>query len=331
MFQVPDINTNKTARQLLHEFTESQKQVWPLVAANFNGLEKAKVKHFLFDGFQIKVQFNPERLLSSISMVDKQSIAARACFLCNENRPTEQEAIEFDDQYLILVNPYPIFQDHFTITSRFHTEQRFLPNAGSLLRLAKSLEGFVVLYNGPECGASAPDHLHFQAGEKELLPVDAEFEQLSRHSGRMLFSGENTEVWAFDNYLRKMISVKTFSLEEGLRTITVFYNHFRAMQPEKVEPMMNVLSTFSGGKWVIHLFPRKAHRPSQFFETGEKQILISPGSVDFGGLFITPRLEDFEKITREDVVNILEQVCVDQKTFSLLIEKIRIDLKNHLY
>ncbi len=332
MFQQADLssNTNITVRQLLHEFTESQKRVWPLAATNFNGLENVRVKHFHFDGFQIKVQFNPERLKSSVSKVDQQSIAARACFLCEENRPPEQEAIDFDGQYQILINPYPIFQDHFTIASRIHTPQRFFPNAATMLRLAKAFEGFMVFYNGPECGASAPDHLHFQAGEKELLPLDDEFEKLIRHAGRQLFSGENTQVWAFDNYLRKMISVETVSTEEALSVILTFYKHFQAMQPEKVEPMMNVLCTFSGGKWLVHLFPRRAHRPSHFFETGEKQILISPGSVDFGGLFITPRLEDFEKITKEDVVDILEQVCVDPETFLELTKKIKFDLKNKI-
>lgn len=328
MAQLLDIiaQTNKSAAQVLQEFTDSQIKHWPLAGANFKGLEKVKVKHFQFDGFQIKVQFNPERLKSSVSKVDKKSIAARACFLCNENRPPEQDAIEFGDQYLILVNPFPIFRNHFTISSRSHTDQRFLPNVRSMFELSRAMEGFTVFYNGPECGASAPDHLHFQAGESELLPLTAEFEQLKQQSGRLLFSGENMQVWAFDHYLRKMISVETSSMEEGLEMINSYYQLFAAIQPEKVEPMMNALCSWSNGKWIMHLFPRRAHRPSQFFETGEKQILISPGSVDFGGLFITPRREDFEKITRQDVIDILDQVCVDQETFDDLSEKIRNEL-----
>jgi hypothetical protein len=98
------------------------------------------------------------------------------------------------------------------------------------------------------------------------------------------------------------------------------------MQPEKVEPMMNALCSFSSGKWTIHLFPRKAHRPSQFYEKGEKQMLISPGSVDFGGVFILPRREDFDKISKENIVDILVQVCIDQDAFQELTEKMRDDM-----
>ncbi len=318
-------DTNKSAIQILQVFVESQKQNWPLVAANFAGLENVEVKHFQFDGFQIKVQFNPERMLSTSSKTDKESIAARPCFLCSKNRPPEQVAIGFGKQLEILVNPFPIFKLHFTIASTNHVEQRFLPNVQAFLELTQAMEGFTVLYNGPECGASAPDHFHFQAGESNLLPISEEFERLKR-GNRKLFSGDNTTVYVFENYLRKMISFETSSMEEGLELIYTFYRHFQAMQPEKVEPMMNALCSWKNGKWVIHLFPRKAHRPSYYFASGKEQILISPGSVDFAGLFITPRREDFDKMTQADVVDILDQVCVNQDTFLELTEKIRNDL-----
>jgi ATP adenylyltransferase/5',5'''-P-1,P-4-tetraphosphate phosphorylase II len=321
-------DTNKSAKQVLSEFTESQKLTWPLADANFKGLEKVKEKNFQFAGFQVKVQFNPERIRSSAAKVDKQSIAERKCFLCNENRPPEQNAIAFDDQFVILVNPFPIFRKHFTISSNTHVDQRFLSGEKTLLELAEAMEGFTVFYNGPECGASAPDHLHFQAGESSFMPITSEFELLKQHSGRLLFSGNETQVWVFDNYLRKMISVETSSMEEGLTVIDIFYRHFEAMQPEKVEPMINALCSCTAGKWIIHLFPRKTHRPTQFFDEGAGQILISPASVDFGGVFITPRCEDFDKITKEDVVDIFTQVCVNQDSFQKLTENIRKDLAN---
>lgn len=324
MTQLIDLitNTNKTATQILGEFTESQLQAWPLAAANFKGLEKVEEKSFQFDGFQIRAQFNPERMRSSVAEVDKQSIAARKCFLCNENRPPEQEGISFGDDFLILVNPFPIFKNHFTISCNWHIDQRFFPNVKTLLELSAAMEGFTVFYNGPECGASAPDHLHFQAGESSFMPVTDEFERL-KSLGRILFSGEKTKVWAFDNYIRKIISVETSSMDEALKVVGLYYKHFEAMQPEKIEPMMNSLCSYSKDKWTIHLFPRKAHRPSHFYEEGEKQILISPGSVDFGGVFILPRREDFDKISKENIVDILAQVCVDQDTFLELTEKIR--------
>ena len=328
MEQLLDIvlKNNKTANQILREFVESEKLLWPLAAANYNGLKSVEEKQFQFDGFQVKVQFNPERMRSSAAKVDKQSIAERKCFLCSENRPAEQDAIAFGDQFLILVNPFPIFKTHFTISCNSHIDQRFIQNAKSMFEIAQAMEGFTVFYNGPECGASAPDHLHFQAGESSFMPIAIEFEEL-KSTARQLFSGVETQVWAFDDYFRKMISVETNSMEEALKIIGIYYTHFQAMQPEKIEPMMNALCTFSKGKWTIHLFPRKAHRPSHFYEEGEKQILISPGSVDFGGVFILPRREDFDKITKEDIADILEQVCVDQDTFQELTEKIRTDLE----
>lgn len=317
--------TNKSAAQILREFVEAEKLIWPLAEANYKGLEKVEERSFLFDGFEFRAQFNPERMRSSVAEVDKKSIAARECFLCSENRPEEQDAIAFGDQFLILVNPFPIFNTHFTISCNSHIDQRFIPNVQSLLELARAMEGFTVFYNGPECGASAPDHLHFQSGENGFMPIGEEFNRL-KSTARKLYSGAESQVWTFENYLRKMISVETSSLDEGLRIIGIYYTHFQAMQPEKIEPMMNALCSFSEGKWTIHLFPRKAHRPTHFYEEGEKQILISPGSVDFGGVFILPRREDFDKITKADIADILEQVCVDQDTFQELTEKIWNDL-----
>jgi ATP adenylyltransferase/5',5'''-P-1,P-4-tetraphosphate phosphorylase II len=327
MAQLLDIikETNKPANQILREFVEAEKLIWPLAAANYEGLTKVEERSFQFDGFEFRAQFNPERMRSSVAEVDKKSIAARKCFLCNENRPAEQDAIAFGDRFLILVNPFPIFKTHFTISCNSHIDQRFILNVHSLFELAQAMEGFTVFYNGPECGASAPDHLHFQAGENEFMPISVEFDQL-KSTAQKLYSGAETQVWAFDNYLRKMISVETSSLEEGLRITGIYYHHFQSMQPEKIEPMMNALCTFLAGKWTIHLFPRKAHRPTHFYEEGEKQILISPGSVDFGGVFILPRREDFDKITKEDIADILEQVCVNQESFMELTKKIKNDL-----
>lgn len=329
MDQLLELIKNKTAVQVLREFTELQNQSWPLAATNYEGLKSVKEKQFQFEGFQVKVQFNPERMRSSAAKVDKQSIAERKCFLCNENHPVEQQAIAFGDQYVILVNPFPIFRTHFTISSNAHIDQQFLPNVKSMFEIAAAMEGFTVFYNGPECGASAPDHLHFQAGESSFMPVTEEYEQMKRPSGRQLFKGNETSVWAFDNYLRKMVSVETRSISEGLEVIEVFYRRFYEMQPEKAEPMLNVLCSFTGGKWTIHLFPRKLHRPSHFFAEGNDQLLISPASVDFGGVFITPRKEDFDKITKGDIEDIFSQVSLNQDTFLELTENIRKDLKSN--
>lgn len=319
--------TGQTAEQVLTQFAEDQKQSWPLAAANYTGLASVDEKQFDFGGFVVKVQFNPERIRSSAAKVDTASIAARKCFLCDENRPAEQKVIRCGDRFQILVNPFPIFHRHFTVSSLAHTDQLFFENIAEMLQIAKNMEGFTVFYNGPECGASAPDHLHFQAGENGFMPVETEFEILKTDKNNLLSETGSTRIWAFENYLRRMISIEATGFEEAVQTIRFFTAKFHEFQPEKKEPMLNVLCYFSDAKWTVHLFPRKLHRPSQFFAEGEKQILLSPASVDFGGVFITPRKEDFDKITAADIADIFEQVTIDDAVFRELKKEIKIRLR----
>lgn len=154
------------------------------------------------------------------------------------------------------------------------------------------------------------------------MPVEEEYLALKDKADLLVKSGD-IEVRAFNHYLRKMISVETANAEELITVVSKFYNAFAAMQAEEKEPMLNVICSYVDGKYMMHLFPRKLHRPTQYFAEGDDQILISPASVDFGGVFITPRREDFEKITAEDIEDIFNQVCVDEDVFSLLCEKIK--------
>ena len=303
-------------------FLTEQNHTWNLSADNYWGLNLVEERAFNYDGFQIKVQFNPERMRSSVAKVDTQSIAARKCFLCGENRPAEQNQLDLGNDFILLVNPFPIFKTHFTIPSVHHVPQRFISSLESMLTIAQQMEGYLLFYNGPECGASAPDHLHFQAGETGFLPVESEFNTLKMIQGSLLHQSEQLKIWAFDNYLRKMISFEAGSMDQAGKAITLVYERFSKMQPQKVEPMINLLCYFSKGRWMVHLFPRKLHRPSQFFAEGDNQLLISPASVDFGGVFITPRREDFDKITAAAIEDILDQVTLDEVNFSLLKETI---------
>ncbi len=299
-------------------FLTGQNHTWKLSADNYRGLNHVEERSFNYDGFCVKVQYNPERMRSSAAKVDSQSIAARKCFLCEENRPVVQMKLELGNDFILLVNPFPIFKTHFTIPSVHHVPQRLLHNLKAMLTITKQMEGFLLFYNGPECGASAPDHLHFQAGETGFLPVESEFETMKEEHGSLLLQSDRLKIWAFDHYLRKMISFESSVLEQVLEAITQVYFRFSRMQPQKEEPMINLLCYFNKGTWVVHLFPRKLHRPSQFFADGEKQLLISPASVDFGGVFITPRREDFDKIRMEDIRDIFSQVSLDEENFRIL-------------
>ncbi|NOU61822.1 DUF4922 domain-containing protein [Marinifilum caeruleilacunae] len=319
--RIEDLLKEKSSVEILSDFLNQQVRDWPLANGNFKGLEKVEEKEFAFDGFRMKVQFNPERIRSSAAKVDKKSIENRACFLCLDKLPAEQGGIAQGKEYVILVNPFPIIPQHFTIPKVDHVDQSFMDNLEGMLSLVKDMQGYTLFYNGPKCGASAPDHMHFQGGNKGFMPVEQEYFSL-KEKADLLLKSEDLEVRAFNHYLRKMISVETANASELIAVVAKFYEAFAAMQAEEKEPMLNVICSYVDGKYIMHLFPRKLHRPTQYFAEGDDQLLISPASVDFGGVFITPRREDFEKITAADIEDMFKQVCVDEEVFAALCEKI---------
>ena len=312
------LQTNDRYRDFLLE----QNQSWLLSEANYRSLDQVEEREMTINGWKFRVQFNPERIRSSAAKVDSGSIAARKCFLCTENRPVEQRELPMGHDFLLLVNPYPIFSAHFTLPFLHHTDQRIGASLEALMEFARKMSGYTLFYNGPECGASAPDHLHFQAGENGFMPVEEEFETMKLQSESLLCHSDALKIWAFGNYIRKMISFETDDLKLGISAVEYLIRGFYEIQPEKVEPMMNLLCHFKDEKWILHLFPRKLHRPSQYFEQGDKQLLISPGAVDFGGVFITPRREDFDKITATDILDIFRQVSLDEAGFQYLRQSI---------
>lgn len=324
--KLEDLLKEKSSTQILGGFLNDQLKNWPLATGNYKGLEKVEEKEFQFENFKIKVQFNPERIRSSAAKVDQKSIENRACFLCLDKLPKEQGGIAQGDEFVILVNPFPIIPQHFTIPKVEHVDQSFLENTEGMLSLCKSMIGYTLFYNGPKCGASAPDHMHFQAGNKYFMPVETEYAVLKNSQSELLSDSSKVEMRAFPNYLRKMISIEAESEKEMRKAVAVFYKIFLNMQPEEKEPMLNAICSFVDGKYIMHLFPRKLHRPSQYFAEGDQQLLISPASVDFGGVFITPRREDFEKITSSDIIDIFKQVSVDEEFFQSLCEKLRVNL-----
>nr|WP_319399780.1 DUF4922 domain-containing protein [uncultured Carboxylicivirga sp.] len=292
----------------VNQLIKSQLINWEAAKKNYAGLDKVKTRSLtLSGGSEIKVQFNPERIRSSAAKVDAQSIEARPCFLCESNRPKEQEGVSFDD-YTILINPFPIFRSHLTIPHNNHTPQLIQPYFQSMLELAYELPDFTLFYNGPNCGASAPDHFHFQAGNKDFMPIEADF-----RSGRYAnLTGlvDEVAIYTWGNYNRGVITFMADDMEALVTLFNDLYVLLQKNQPDEVEPMMNVLTYFEEGELVVHIFPRILHRPDCYFKEGKEQILISPASVDMGGVFITPRLEDYEKLSSTDVEEILNQVCM---------------------
>jgi hypothetical protein len=298
-----------TISRKIKELIRSQMQHWDLAMNNYRGLQMVKTQRVqLTGGRMIKVQFNPERIRSSAAKVDAKSIQQRACFLCAENRPAQQKGLAFGDDFTILINPYPIFPEHLTIVNNKHTLQQIAPNFRQMLALARELNEFTLFYNGPKCGASAPDHFHFQAGTKGFMPVEEDFR--SGKYTHLAAEEKGAKLYQWKDYHCGVITFQGDASQIIVELFERLHRYLHAYHPDEIEPMLNVLAYFEKESWIVHVFPRILHRPLCYFEEGEKQILISPASVDMGGVFITPREEDFEKISAVDLENILEQVCL---------------------
>ncbi len=316
------LTQEQSVENILTDFLQQQLQTWQLANTNYMALKNVKERKFSFDGFELRVQFNPARITSTKAKVDSNSIQKRACFLCEKNRPEEQKQLSYGKNFYVLVNPFPIIHQHFTLVKRQHQNQMLLTNLEDMLGMAKIMQGYTLFYNGAKCGASAPDHMHFQAGSTGFMPIDSEYERLKNTHTNLLFAKGNVEIRKMNNYLRQQITVESDCQADIIDAVRLVYLHFAAMQPLEQEPMLNVIANYWNGKYTVHLFPRRLHRPTQYFEKGEKQLLISPGAVDFGGVFSTPRQEDFEKVTAADLIDIFQQICLDAADFNKLCKNI---------
>lgn len=304
----------------IKQLLADQKTEWELAGKNFDGLKNVQVREFQFDGFTVKVQFNPGRIVSSAAKVDKKSIEARPCFLCAANRPAVQRGVTFGD-YEVLVNPFPIFPEHFTIPAFAHTPQQIKGNFGDMLDLAQAMEGFTVFYNGPKCGASAPDHFHFQAGNAGFVPLDEEMVALKEKYGDE-WEKNKVNFCTIKDGLRNFLVLEAADEIALINAFSHIYNELEASQSDE-EPMLNILAQYIGGGWRVLVFPRALHRPSQYFAEGEENILISPASVDMGGVLITPQEKDFLKIRKTDIESILRQVLLPVDQFDKLTTKLK--------
>ena len=300
-----------TIQEQVNELFEQQLSVWEMARNNFEGLKTVQIREFDFDGFGVKVQFNPARMVSSGAKVDAKTIAQRKCFLCAANRPEVQRGIEWRD-YDILINPFPIFTRHLTIPRREHVDQQLVPYICDMFDLARELTDFVVFYNGPKCGASAPDHMHFQAGNADFLPLVGDYFNLkskgkcTMHNAQCTIGG--VDIYTIDDYLRVVYCIESADKDALREAFMKLYNSL--VKGDGVEPMMNVVCLYREGRWYLFVIPRGAFRPWQYTAEGDEQLLVSPATVEVSGLFITPVKEHFERITKEDVVDILKQCTI---------------------
>lgn len=293
-------------------FITAQRAEWPLAARNFDALEGVEVRSIAMPGMDIKVQFNPARIVSSGAKVDARSLAERPCFLCEKNRPAEQRGIDWRG-YTVLVNPFPIFPRHLTIPAVVHTPQRIQGRVADMLALAAELPGYTVFYNGPRCGASAPDHMHFQAGNSDFLPI---WQALDAAPLRMVADdGAGTRLSVCTALPVNVFVVDAATPEAGER---MFDRLYRVLPEGEEEPMMNLLA--AGSRLVV--VPRKRHRPSFYGTEGEGCMLLSPASVDMGGAFITPRREDFDLLDAQLLARVFDELCLDTEQIEEISNKV---------
>ncbi len=305
---------------------EIQKQQWQMLASGYETLKTVKSKSFQFDGFKIKAQFNAGRITSTSAKVDPKSISERKCFLCTENLSEEQKGILYNNKYIILCNPFPIFPTHFTLTQKEHQPQRIIDTFSDMLDLSRDLaKYYTVIYNGPRCGASAPDHLHFQAGNKFFMPIDDEFHQIKNEYGKMIYEDDDLSFYAVDDGIRKFVSIESLDKNLVVKTFNKFYKIYSELLNEKQEPMINLISFYEEEYgWRVIIFLRSKHRPNVFFAEGDEKILVSPAAIDLGGVCIFPREEDYNRITKEMMTDIFKEVFVDNEKFKVILEKLKL-------
>lgn len=271
----------------IHQLFSTQRETWKLLDDNYTQMSNIELRSLEWGGdTKVVLQYNQSRFTSASAMVDKESVEKRKCFLCHENRPTVQQGISFLDKYMILCNPYPILQNHLTIPLHSHVPQLIGKKIIDMLLLSELLPNYIVFYNGAKCGASAPDHFHFQAG----LKIDT------------LLSSENS--------LRSCLRIESDTKEDAEEQFYYVFDYLKTHQPDEEEPMMNIISFMEKTKYIIHIFPRKLHRPWQYSAEDKTQLLVSPGALDMAGMFITPRKEDFDKIKHGDIEDIYAQVSM---------------------
>ncbi len=317
--QLPTVHTTGDFASQCHALMIQQKLTWDLVRINYANLDQIESKVLNFDGFQIRFQYNPTRLTSSAAKVDDQSIRERKCFLCPTHLPIHQRALPFESDYLILANPFPIFPEHFTMPSRDHIPQLIDDSFTTLLELTRAMGSrYTVFYNGPRCGASAPDHLHFQAATRNVMPLELEYPDFLERFGRKIVQRSGLEVHAVSGGFRRFFTIESDDPDLVAEAFDAYYGAHQSVAKTNDEPMVNVLGLWVDERYRLIVFPRAKHRPDMFFAEGDNRILLSPASVDLGGLLVVPVERDFRRLTADHVQQLFQEVCLSQDAFEHL-------------
>lgn len=303
----------------ISRFFNRQLEMWEDARHRFRDLKHVEVRQ-LSD--QLKVQFNPARIVSTGAKIDKHTLGERPCFLCERNRPKEQMTKQIDDHFQLLVNPFPILPVHFTIPATKHQPQSIYRHYGEMHRLLSLHSELMVFYNGPKCGASAPDHLHFQAGTSGVLPLQTNWQRLSRSLTDIISLNDDEKISVLRDFLVPafVIISKSEDSDEEL-----FHRLYRSMpmRGDESEPMMNIIAWRKGDEFISVVIPREKHRPDAYFAEGEAQMMVSPGALDMAGLIITPREEDFNKINLDKATALLRECGISAEKMEAIVSNLK--------
>ena len=254
---------------------------------NYHLLKNVKSRDLAVGDQTMLVQFNPARIVSTGAKIDAKTLSERPCFLCDKNRPAEQMSKDVDGRFHLLVNPYPILPVHFTIPQKKHQPQRIKDYYGEIHRLLDQYPELMVFYNGPKCGASAPDHMHFQAGTSGLLPLQASWQRYARNLTTVYSLSEDEQIAYINDYPAPALVIKSKTAKSDEQLFRIVYDSLHAVNPSqtssKEEPMMNIVAWRQGEDYLSVVFLRKKHRPECYVATGEAQLLVSPGALDMSG------------------------------------------------
>ena len=303
----------------ISRFFNRQLEVWTDARHRFRDLKHVETRQF---SDQLKLQWNPARIVSTGAKIDKKTLGERPCFLCDKNRPKEQMSKQIDEKFHLLVNPFPILPVHFTIPARKHQPQLIYKNYGEMHRFISLHSDLMVFYNGPKCGASAPDHLHFQAGTNGILPLQTNWQRLSRNLTDIISLNDEEKISVVRDFIVPAFVIISKSAESDE---ALFRRLYKAMpqRGDETEPMMNIISWRKGEEFISVVIPREKHRPEAYFAEGDAQFVVSPGALDMSGLIITPREEDFRKLTEKKALSLLQECGVSEEKMNAIIAKLK--------
>jgi Domain of unknown function (DUF4922) len=301
------LDFNSRVRALITQ----QQKTWALLRDAIAGLDEVEYKMFTIKDSHVLAQFNPNRIVSTTANIEEDTIKQRPCFLCIENLPQEERGISFGDKLIVLCNPFPVLRDHLVITAREHVPQIIDGNLGLLLDLARELgDEWFALYNGPKCGASAPDHLHFQACSSEVLPIIREIDSWDR---RTILKTDEIESFTLRSYRINVMVARGEKREVLLSCLDGMIKRLAELTGTPEEPMINLIVTFDGGRWTVTLFPRSKHRASSYYAEDESKLTVSPAAIDLSGVLVVPRADHFARISADDIEKIFAEVTFDEK------------------